>query len=82
MERELLLERGERYGRFADNARVAQAIRREILQDSQPDVIREALTQIAGKLSRIACGDPFYPDNWRDIAGYATLVVDWLQNND
>jgi len=78
----LLEERGERYGRFVDNARVAQAIRRVILHDSQPDVVREALTQIAGKLSRIACGDPYYPDNWKDIAGYATLVVDWLQNND
>ncbi len=38
-----------------------------------------ALRQIALKLARIANGDPDFPDHWRDIAGYATLVADLLE---
>ena len=30
------------------------------------------------KLARIANGDPTYIDSWTDIAGYAQLVVDDL----
>ncbi len=26
------------------------------------------------KISRIVTGDPEHPDNWHDIAGYATLA--------
>jgi len=38
-------------------------------------VLRQSLAMIALKLSRILCGDPQEPDHWRDIAGYATLVL-------
>lgn len=34
---------------------------------------REALDLIATKISRILTGDPFAPDHWDDIAGYAHL---------
>lgn len=34
-----------------------------------------ALNMIFHKLSRIGCGNPDEIDHWRDIAGYATLVV-------
>ena len=33
---------------------------------------------ILNKLARIL-GDPKHIDSWRDIAGYATLVVDYLE---
>ena len=38
----------------------------------------ESLTLICHKLARIANGDPFYDDSWKDIAGYSQLVVDIL----
>ena len=46
-----------------------------------PPYIQEAIHMIAHKLSRIACGDHTYDDNWRDIAGYATLVVEELNKD-
>jgi len=41
---------------------------------------REALDMIATKLARIVCGNPNEPDHWRDIAGYATLVAENLDD--
>ena len=38
-----------------------------------------ALDMILHKLSRIGCGNPDETDHWRDIAGYATLVVKELE---
>jgi hypothetical protein len=37
-----------------------------------------ALGEICNKISRIVNGDPNVVDSWRDIAGYATLVVNEL----
>jgi hypothetical protein len=36
---------------------------------------------ITHKISRILNGDPNYDDSWRDIAGYAMLVVKELERN-
>lgn len=74
-----LAERGARYGSFADQARVEQNIKRA-MQDSPnwaslPDDSKSALEMIATKVSRILKGDPEYDDSWRDLAGYATLIV-------
>ena len=82
-QRGILAERGKRYGAFKDNARIAQGIKIVMEHDSiwaslMPDQ-REALSQIAAKISRILIGDPDYVDNWDDIAGYATLVADRLR---
>ncbi len=82
----ILQARGDRYGAFADNAFVAQHIKRALnmgrnalaLSDDQ----REALHQIASKISRIVTGDPDYVDNWDDIAGYAKLVADRLRSDE
>ena len=41
----------------------------------------DALMMISVKISRILNGDPNYSDNWRDIAGYATLVADRLDSD-
>jgi hypothetical protein len=81
----ILEARGSRYGAFADNAFVAQGIKRSLetgvnycgLADDQ----LEALDQIAAKISRIVTGDPDYVDNWDDIAGYAKLVADRLRRH-
>ena len=80
----ILAARGERYGAFMDNAYIAQGLKTEMhggkskwfeLNWDQ----REALDQIAAKISRILVGDPDYVDNWDDIAGYAKLVADRLR---
>lgn len=78
-----LNERHGSYGSFVRNAEVAQFIKRCAREspkwlDTDPDQ-REAIDQIACKLSRILTGDPNHIDSWHDIAGYATLVADRLR---
>jgi hypothetical protein len=75
----LLSTRQTTHGDFADNARYAQELR-AILRTSahwksMPAEHREAMDQIAGKLSRILSGRSTYADHFRDIAGYATLAL-------
>lgn len=76
---ETLAARGQRYGCFAAQGRIEQNIKRA-MHDSPNwatlhDDSKSALEMIATKISRILKGDPEYDDSWRDIAGYATLIV-------
>ena len=76
----ILKERGERYGDFTDNALVAQSLK-DVLRaavgwDKLRPVHREGADMICSKLSRIVTASPEYPDNWRDIAGFATITAD------
>lgn len=83
---EVLEERGRRYGNYLEQTQISNALlnvidsalrdRMKVLQSDQAD----ALNMIAVKVSRIINGDPDYADNWRDIAGYATLVADRLES--
>ncbi len=80
---EVLDERGKRYGKFEDHARIAQDLKLVIreyggFEKTQPDQ-REALEMICHKIARIINGDPNYADSWVDIAGYAKLVADRLE---
>lgn len=43
---------------------------------------REALEMIAHKLGRILNGNANYADSWHDIAGYATLIENQINNKD
>lgn len=78
----LITERGSRYGKFKDGAAIMQELKfvmREVdgwhnLTPSQ----REALDMIQHKIGRILNGDPTYDDSWKDIAGYAKLIVNEL----
>ena len=83
-----LEERGARYGKFIDHARVTQKLKDVLLERLEernmlhalalaPDQY-EALDMICHKLGRIVNGDPDYADSWHDIAGYAQLVADRL----
>lgn len=73
-----LSEREQRYGDFTDVAVTAQALQDTMRAapgwDRLDPVQRQGLTAIADKIARILSGDPNYPDNWHDIAGYATIV--------
>lgn len=79
-----LTERGDRYGKFKDQAKISQsfkdALHRAKLfsgKELDPDM-QEALEMILHKIARIINGDPHYVDSWHDIAGYAKLVEDRL----
>lgn len=77
-----LNERGSRYGKFVDHARITQELKRIIFENVRQDLAddqSEALEMIAHKIGRIVNGDPNYADSWVDIAGYAKLVADRLQ---
>ena len=78
----LITKRGSRYGKFKDGADIMQS-----LKDTMRDVDgwnnltasqKEALDMIQHKIGRILNGDPTYDDSWKDIAGYATLIVNEL----
>jgi len=77
-----LIDRGDRYGRFIDNATVTQKIKRAMAESKNWDILKddqkEALEMIAHKISRILNGDPDYHDSWHDIIGYSKLVSDTL----
>lgn len=85
---ETLDERGKRYGDFTQHADIADELLNSIMSrgrqrntdnwENMHPFQRQALRTICDKLARIANGDPHYGDNWRDIAGYATLVLDRL----
>lgn len=81
----LITERGSRYGKFKDGADIMQS-----LKDTMRDVDgwnnltasqKESLDMIQHKIGRILNGDPTYDDSWKDIAGYATLIVNELNGN-
>ena len=80
-------ERAITYGKFEELAEVSQRFkdslhyflitRNKYLAPDQ----QEAMELIITKLARIINGNSDYPDNWKDIAGYATLVADRLEGN-
>ncbi len=82
---QILEERGNRYGEFAEHARITQEIKDTLVSgqswDDCSDSQREALEMIAHKLGRIVNGDPDYDDSWIDIIGYSQLIIDEIQED-
>lgn len=78
-----LAERQDRYGEFADHARISQNLSAVMHAAPRWDGLsaaqKEALEMVQHKVARILNGDPDYADNWHDIAGYATLVENTLK---
>ncbi|MCE2686868.1 MAG: DUF6378 domain-containing protein [Cryomorphaceae bacterium] len=80
----ILDERGLRYGKFKDHAFVAQSLKSIITVELMKRAKNlscdqaEALEMICHKIARIINGDSDYADSWVDIAGYATLVANRL----
>lgn len=81
---DILDQRHDTYGNFADLAEIAVDLRRVLLEHlvhkgaRLPADHEEALAMICTKMARIVNGAE-HVDNWRDIAGYATLVADRLE---
>lgn len=82
---DILDDRGKRYGNYLQQATISLELRRcmefWIAQNNTQLAAdqKDALIMMSVKISRIINGDPDYADNWRDIAGYATLVADRLE---
>lgn len=45
-----------------------------------PPSQKHAVYMICVKLARIASGDNYEPDHWRDLVGYPSLVLNSLQH--
>lgn len=78
--RETLNQRGANYGLFTDNACISVELMGVIeaqkgWRNFEPDQ-KVATWIIIQKLARALSGNAQYDDNWRDIAGYAQLIVD------
>jgi hypothetical protein len=76
----MLQTREHTHGRFGDNAKVSQHLKRYFreTQAGRSDAIKndaqwEALDMICLKLSRILAGQSGHQDHWDDVAGYAKL---------
>ena len=81
-----LKERGDIYGPFKDGAATMQALKKVIranygYADLNPAQC-EALDMILHKVGRIVNGNPNYIDNWRDISGFSSLIVEILQKDE
>lgn len=74
----VLKERGEQYGEFKDHAILSQALKNATRLNA-PDYMRESMEMICHKQARIVNGNAAHIDSWRDIAGYAMLVVKELE---
>lgn len=81
---EILQERGKRYGPYETTAFIAQQLK--MMMHETPSwhkltaAQREGLEMIQHKIARILNGDPTYEDNWVDLIGYATLVLETMQD--
>lgn len=81
----IIRQRAKRYGKFKDGAEIMRDLKHVMhevdgwnnLSPSQ----KEALDMIQHKIGRILNGDPNYDDNWKDVAGYATLIVNELSGD-
>lgn len=75
---DILKERGSRYGDFGVQARTAQNIRDAFEASPNwhllPPYMKEALSLMTTKFSRLLTGDHMYMDNVVDLIGYMTLM--------
>jgi len=83
--RKILDEREKQYGNFSLHAELSQKLFEtlelhdlESFSEFEP-YKKEALMMICTKLARIINGDSNHIDSWKDIGGYAQLVVDALE---
>lgn len=81
--KQILQEHESRYGNFNDLSLIAQNLKYELRLSKKFKQLnadqREALEMIQHKIARILNGDPNYADSWLDIAGYAQLIANRLQ---
>lgn len=91
---EVLEERGKTYGSYLDNALAFKALHdtmrsRLISNPSYQNAGREkqaiidhTVAVVCMKMGRLATGDVMHLDNLTDIAGYAKITIDALQQKE
>lgn len=77
---ELLNKREETHGNFTDVAWTHVKIMAAMGDSGLTPVHLVALNMIAIKIARIICGNPRCKEHWDDIAGYARLVSERLDD--
>lgn len=81
----VIAEREKTHGPYKDKAQWAQNMKRAMRcpdgWDNLTPYQRESLDMIASKIARALYGDAMEVDHWRDIAGYAQLVVRELEGS-
>lgn len=76
MIRDMLEERAKTHGEFAKVALTADALKASLMAEACLTTVQwYALQMICSKMARIVNGNPDEIDHWKDIAGYAELVV-------
>ena len=74
----ILSTRETTHGCYVEQSTASQTLKQECEQarnwQEMPFYMKESIHMIQHKIARIICGDPFEPDHWRDIEGYARLV--------
>jgi hypothetical protein len=79
-------QRGNKYGSIEENSIMTQALMDVITSNTfkgkLSDVHKECLHMIFHKISRMCIGDPYYADNAHDIAGYATLLEQYIESRE
>ena len=83
----MLDARGSKHGDYKEMCTIIQGIKNVMKfnakrWDSLEAYQKEAIEMFAVKIGRILAGDANYDDHWRDIAGYATKVVENLPKED
>ena len=83
---EILKQRAKTHGDFRQVAKLSQNLKMTIdffiaeRENAISTTHKEALDMIFSKIARICVGNPNEIDHWRDIAGYALLVVRELES--
>lgn len=84
--KEILQQRGNRYGLFKGHAEITQSLKTVMHETNNwqhlDPAMQESLEMIAHKIGRILNGDPYYDDSWIDIAGYSQLIVNILHKKE
>jgi len=78
---ETLVERGNDYGSFENNARMIQAMMSIAVggsRDKLSPMHVEAFHMIFHKIARMCNGNQFHADSAHDIAGYAILLEEYI----
>ena len=79
----IISQRDDKYGGFENVARITSQLDAVVApyREKLTEVHFEALHMIFQKIARMVCGDPNYLDNPVDIAGYATLLANYLEEH-
>lgn len=74
---QVIADRAKTHGSFEQTGACAQLVKDTMRKFGWEKLAldqREALDMIAQKVARILTGDPFEPDHWKDIGGYARMI--------